>query len=137
MNKKGLKEFIQNYWEDVADDIEEMMIAGLSNSVGTGDICVSAEIVSKIARQGIMRLIDQYELTLPLVKDNQPSEGKYLYILYDWRNEEIIYKTRSQLQMYAKVGKMQLDGVYEEDMHVITVNLEEVENDGRRVNQNV
>lgn len=137
MNKKDLKEFIQNYWEDVADDIEEMMIAGLSNSVGTGDICVSAEVVSKVARQGVMRLIDQYEMTLPLVKDTQSSEGKYLYILYDWRNEEIIYKTRSQLQMYAKVGKMQLDGVYEEDMHVITVNLEEVENDGRRVNQNV
>ena len=127
MNKKDLKEFIENYWEDVADDIEEVMVAGLHNSVETGEICVSAEVVSKIARQGIMRLIDQYEMTLPLVKDIQSSEGKYLYLLYDWRNEEIIHKTRSQLQMYAKVGKMQLDGVYEDDMHVITVNLEEVE----------
>lgn len=127
MNKKDLKEFIENYWEDVADDIEEVMVAGLHNSVETGEICVSAEVVSKIARQGVMRLIDQYEMTLPLVKDNQSNEGKYLYLLYDWRNEEIIHKTRSQLQMYAKVGKMQLDGVYEEDMHVIAVNLEEVE----------
>ena len=127
MNKKDLKEFLENYWTEIEDDIEEVMVAGLHNSVETGEICVSAEVVSKIARQGIMRLIDQYEMTLPLVKDTQSSEGKYLYLLYDWRNEEIIHKTRSQLQMYAQVGKMQLDGVYEDDMHVITVNLEEVE----------
>ena len=127
MNKKDLKEFLENYWTEIEDDIEEVMVAGLHNSVGTGDICVSAEVVSKIARQGVMRLIDQYEMTLPLVKDNQSSEEKHLYILYDWRDREIIYQTRSQLQMYAKVGKMQIDGAYEEDMHVIMVDLKGTE----------
>ena len=126
MNKKDLKEFIENYWEDVADDIEEVMVAGLHNSVETGEICVSAEVVSKIARQGIMRLIDQYEMTLPLVKDTQSSEDK-LYLLYDLTDEEIIYQTYSKARMYAKIGEMCVEGSYIDDTRVITVNLEEVE----------
>ena len=127
MNKKDLKEFIENYWEDIADDIEEVMVAGLHNSADTGEICVSAEVVSKIARQGIMRLIDQYEMTLPLVEDNQSSEGKYLYILYDWRYEKMIYASYSKARMYAKIGEMCVNDEYEEEMHIIEVNLEEVE----------
>lgn len=126
MNKKDLKEFIENYWEDVADDIEEVMVAGLHNSVGTGDICVSAEVVSKIARQGIMRLIDQYEMTLPLAKDTKPGEDK-LYLLYDLVDEEIIYQTYSKARMYAKIGEMCVEGSYIDDTHVITVDLERVE----------
>ncbi|VFB17217.1 Uncharacterised protein [Urinicoccus massiliensis] len=55
------------------------------------------------------------------------EDERYLYLLYDWRTGEIIYQTRSQLQMYAKVGKMQIDGVYEEDMHVIMVDLKGTE----------
>lgn len=126
MNKKDLKEFIENYWEDVADDIEEVMVAGLHNSVGTGDICVSAEVVSKIARQGIMRLIDQYEMTLPLAKDTKPGEDK-LYLLYDLVDEEIIYQTYSKARMYVKIGEMCVEGSYIDDTHVITVDLERVE----------
>lgn len=136
MNKKDLKEFIENYWEDVADDIEEVMVAGLHNSVGTGDICVSAEVVSKIARQGIMRLIDQYEMTLPLTKDTKPGEEK-LYLLYDCRYEKIIYASYSKARMYAKIGEMCVNDEYEEDTHIIEVNLEEIKNDSARVNQNV
>ena len=127
MNKKDLKEFIENYWEDVADDIEEVMVAGLHNSVETGEICVSAEVVSKIARQGVMRLIDQYEMTIPLVKGTQSSEGKCIYLLYDWRCENIIYTSYSKAKMYAKIGEMCVNDDYEEDMHIIEVNLEEVE----------
>lgn len=55
------------------------------------------------------------------------EDERYLYLLYDWRTGEIIYQTCSQLKMYAKVGKMQIDGVYEEDMHVIMVDLKGTE----------
>lgn len=127
MNKEELKEFIDSYWEDVADDIEEVMIAGLNNSVSTGEICVSAEVVSRIAYQGLMRLIDQYEMTTPLKEDVPSNEDEHIYLLYDWRDREILYQTRSKMQAYAKIGEMSIDGEEIDDIHIITLNSDGVE----------
>ena len=127
MNKEELKEFIDSYWEDVADDIEEVMVAGLNNSVSTGEICVSAEVVSRIAYQGLMRLIDQYEMTTPLKADVSSNEDEHIYLLYDWRDREILCQTHSKMQAYAKIGEMSIDGEEIDDIHIITLNSDGVE----------
>ena len=128
MNKKDLKEFFEKHWSEIEVEIGGMMIVGFQSFVGDGEICILSQVISKCVRQGIMRLIDEYEMMpLPLKEYMPRSKGKHLYILYDWRDEEVIYTTCSKARMYAKIGEMCVDDEYEEDMHIIAVNLEEVE----------
>lgn len=50
-----------------------------------------------------------------------------LYILYDWRDREILYSSYNETKIYAYLGNLAEKKEYDEDMHIIKINLDEVE----------
>lgn len=52
---------------------------------------------------------------------------KNLYIIYNWRSKEILYSSYNETKAYAYIGQLVEKEEYYEDMHIIRVQLDEVE----------
>ena len=51
---------------------------------------------------------------------------KKLYIVYDWRDREVLFSSYDKVKVYAYIGELAEKGDYDEDMHFIEINLEGV-----------
>lgn len=64
MNENSLRRFIDNNWPQIELMIEKMVVKSFKNVVDPGEIgelYTSAEVLSNLARENIMELMDQYE----------------------------------------------------------------------------
>lgn len=51
---------------------------------------------------------------------------KKLYIVYDWRDREVLFSSYDKVKIYAYIGELAEKGDYDEDMHFIEIDLEGV-----------
>lgn len=49
-----------------------------------------------------------------------------LYMIYDWRDREVLFSSYDKMKTYAYIGELAEKGDYDEDMHFIEVDLEKV-----------
>lgn len=64
MNVNSLRQFIDNNWSQIKIMIEKMVVKGFQNVVDPsemGELYTSAEVLSNLARENIMGLMEQYE----------------------------------------------------------------------------
>lgn len=65
MNENSLRQFIDNNWPQIELMIEKMVVESFKNVVDPGEIgelYTSAGVLSNLARENIMGLMNQYEL---------------------------------------------------------------------------
>lgn len=62
-----------------------------------------------------------------LVKGEWYERMKNLYIIYDWRDREVLYSSYNETKAYAYIGQLVAKEEYDEDMHMIKFQLDEVE----------
>ena len=70
---------------------------------------------------------DIFEKTYEKLIEEWCQEMKNLYIIYDWRDREVLYSSHNETKAYAYIGQLVAKEEYDEDMHMIKIQLDEVE----------
>lgn len=125
-DKSDFEDWLYENWSSTEQRIEDIICDSIA-----GDNLFSLKELERTMSEAIQKeainIFERYNKGLDRVTGRiEEDDGNTLYVLYDWRDERVLFQTLKSKDMYAEIGLLTTWGEYEEDMKLIKINLSEL-----------